>query len=260
MHSLARLLLLAAFLCVAGVSHPLRAAEPAAAETRPVMVIVHGAWGGAWQFAKIEPLLRAKGFDVRRITLTGLGERHHLASPEIGLETHIQDVVSVIEFEKLQHVILVGHSYGGMVITGVADRLPGRIARLVYLDAYLPENGESLVSLRRPETAERIDRMIKDGHLVPSWVAPDKPFPKDVPHPLKTMTDRLALRQPADTAAIPGTYILTVEKSAKPEDDDFYASSERARARGWPVILLEGDHNPHWRKPVETAELLGGIR
>jgi pimeloyl-ACP methyl ester carboxylesterase len=224
------------------------------------MLLVHGAWGGAWQFAKIDPLLREHGFDVRRVTLTGLGERAHLATREIGLETHIQDVVNVILFERLENVILVGHSYGGMVITGVADRLPGRIVRLVYLDAFLPNNDESLVSLRKPELAARIDQLAEDGFLIPRWVTPEKPFPKDVPHPVKTTTDRLVLRNQAATAKIPGTYILTVEPGVKPADDDFYLSAERARARGWTVVLMEADHNPHWRKPSETAHLLHSLR
>jgi pimeloyl-ACP methyl ester carboxylesterase len=147
-----------------------------------------------------------------------------------------------------------------MVITGVADRIPERIARLVYLDAFLPNDGESLTSLRRPELAARIDRMLKDGFLVPNWVAPDKPFPKDVPHPAKTTTDPIALKNQLAAAKVPATYILTVEKGAKAEDDDFYDASARAKARGWPVIIMEGDHVVNWRQPEALAELLAGLR
>lgn len=233
-----------------------RAAEVTAPESKPVMLIVHGAWGGAWQFAKIEPLLRAKGFDVRRVTLTGLGERRHLVAPEIGLETHIQDVVNVIEFERLERVILVGHSYGGMVITGVADRVPGRLAKLVYLDAMLPDTGEAAVDVMR--SRERMTAWAKDGLIRPTWVPPGKALPIDVPHPLKTFTDPITLLNPA-REKIPAVYILTVEPGKKPEDDDFWRSAERARARGWSVITFPGDHNPHWRKPAETAELLGTL-
>lgn len=220
------------------------------------MLIVHGAWGGAWQFSKVDPLLREKGFDVRRVTLTGLGERAHLASPDIGLETHIQDVVNVILFERLENIILVGHSYGGMVITGVADRMPERIARLVYLDAMLPEDGESLATLRGGRTG--FERATKDGFIVPWWVQPGKPHPYDVPHPLKTFTDTLALRNPA-REKIPAVYVLTVDPGRKPEEDDFWPSAARARTRGWPVTIMEADHNPQWRKPGETAELLGAV-
>src|SRR2546423_6798587 len=95
--------------------------------TRPTIVIVHGAWGGAWGFRRVDSLLREKGYNVYRPTLTGLGERVHLASPDVDLSTRINDVVNMILFEDLHDVILVGHSYGGMVITGVADRVPDRI-------------------------------------------------------------------------------------------------------------------------------------
>lgn len=230
------------------VWHPLAA--------KPVMLIVHGAWGGAWQFAKVDPLLRAQGYDVRRATLTGLGERAHLASPETGLETHIEDVLNVIRFENLTDLILVGHSYGGMVISGVADRLPERIARLVYLDAMVPEDGESAAVL----TGNRLplSEMTRDGFIIPIWVKPGKTHPIDVPHPLKTFTDPISLKNPA-REKIPTAYVLTVEAGQRPEADAFWPSAERARARGWTVIEFEGDHNPHWRKPAETAALLAQL-
>lgn len=221
------------------------------------MLIVHGAWGGAWQFSKVDPLLRAQGFDLRRPTLTGLGERAHLVSADIGLATHIQDVVNVILFEQLHDIILVGHSYGGMVITGVADRLPDRIAKLVYLDAMVPEDGECAQDVMG--IADWIAKMTKDGLIHPPWAKPGDVYPNDVPHPLKTFTEPLPLKQPA-RGKIPAVYILTVDPGRKPEEDAFWKSAERARARGWPVVVMEADHNPQWRKPVETAELLGSLR
>ncbi len=232
------------------------ATAPAPA-AKPVMLIVHGAWGGAWQFSKVDPLLREKGFDVRRPTLTGLGERAHLSSKDIGLETHIQDVVNVILFERLENVILVGHSYGGMVITGVADRVPERIKKLVYLDAMVPNDGESAAQVMG--STEWIDKMTKDGMIVPPWVRPGQPHPFDVPHPAKTFTDPLTLKNPA-REKLPVVYILTVDPGQKPEQDGFWKSAERARARGWTVTIMEADHNPQWRKPVETAELLGATK
>ena len=104
-------------------------------------VLVHGAWHGGWCWNRVAPLLRAKGHDVYTPTLTGLGERVHLASPEVDLSTHVTDVVNVIEFEDLRNVILMGHSYGGQVITGVAGVIPQRIAQLAYLDAVVPNDG-----------------------------------------------------------------------------------------------------------------------
>ncbi|MDB6169435.1 MAG: pytH [Verrucomicrobia bacterium] len=233
---------------------PVIAAEPSPAPVKPVIVFVHGAWGGGWQFRKIEPFLEQRGYRVHRPTLTGLGERMHLASPAIGLETHIEDIVNFIRFEDLHDVILIGHSYGGMVVTGVADRIPERISKLVYLDALLPENGESVTQLEGGRGSSLAARA-HDGFIAPWWVKPEKPFPKDVPHPLKTLTDPIALGNPA-AARIQGIYILTVEKGHRAAEDDFAAAAERARKRGWPVIEMEGDHNPHWFQPEATANVI----
>jgi len=242
-----RILLLFTFAipAFAGISRP-----PA----HPVVLIVHGAWGGAWQFARIDPLLRADGYDVRRATLTGLGERVHLATEAIGLSTHIEDIVNLILFEDLHDIILLGHSYGGMVISGVADRVPERIAHLVYLDALLPNDGDSAFDLMGSRQ-EFMTARARDGFIAPWWVRPGKPLPSDVPHPVKTFTDHLALTNP-NAANIPGVYILTVEPGQAAETDDFFPSAQRARERGWSVLTMEGDHNPHWRQPAETVTVL----
>ena len=117
-------------------------------------VLVHPAWFGGWCWRKVSPVLRARGHEVFAPTLTGLGERAHLASQKVGLEMHVEDVANVLEYEDLRQVILVGNSSGGMVITGVADRMPERIAHLVYLDAFVPEDGQSMLDIvpaeRRP--------------------------------------------------------------------------------------------------------------
>lgn len=140
--------------------------QKVSAPSKPTIVIVHGAWGGSWAFRKVEALLREKGFNVYRPQLTGLGERVHLARPDIGLSTHIDDVVNTILFEDLHDVILMGHSYGGMVITGVADRVPDRIRRLVYVDAFVPNDGESVMSFGR-ERVDWLKPMIKGDFIVP---------------------------------------------------------------------------------------------
>lgn len=120
-------------------------------------VLVHGAWHGGWCWRETAAALRAAGHQVFTPTLTGVGERSHQAHHGITLETHIRDVCGCIEFEELDQVVLVGHSYGGMVITGVADRLAPRINSLVYLDAFVPRHGDSLIKLLRealpPEVA-----------------------------------------------------------------------------------------------------------
>jgi pimeloyl-ACP methyl ester carboxylesterase len=115
-----------------------------AVDKKPTIVLVHGAWHGGWCWKKVTSQLRADGFEVFAPTLTGLGERVHLLNYDINLDTHIQDITAVLEYEDLKNVILVGHSYGGMVITGVAEKAKDRISQLVYLDAFLPENGKAL--------------------------------------------------------------------------------------------------------------------
>ena len=170
------LIALIGLVCIATL--PAQSGKPAAgpAAKQPVLVSVHGAWAGGWQMQKVSPLLEAKGWKVYRPSLSGLGEHFNTARTDIGLATHIDDIVNLILFEDLHEVILLGHSYGGMVITGVADRIPERLSRLIYLDAFLPEDGESVMTIRKTGAMD-IEKMSKDGFIIPSWVKPDKPFP-----------------------------------------------------------------------------------
>ena len=137
-----------------------------------IFVLVHPAWFGGWCWRKVTPLLRDRGHEVYTPTLTGLGERAHLASREISLATHIEDVVNVLQFEDLHRVILIGNSSGGMVITGVADRVPKRIAQVVYLDAFVPGDGQSLVDLLPPDRRQEMENLVKvegQGWLLPRF-------------------------------------------------------------------------------------------
>jgi pimeloyl-ACP methyl ester carboxylesterase len=227
-------------------------------KTKPTIVIVHGAWGGSWAFQHVEALLREKGFNVYRPQLTGLGERVHLSRPEIGLSTHIDDVVNMILYEDLHDIILVGHSYGGMVITGVADRVPDRIRRLVYVDALVPNDGESAMSLVGSR-GNWLKDMIKGDYIVPAWVKPDQRPPKDEPQPLKTFTEPIVLKNKAGFK-VPATYILTVEAGKEAKDDDFWLQAQRAKERGWPVKQLTADHNAQWSAPEALAAMLASVR
>lgn len=226
--------------------------------TKPTIVIVHGAWGGSWAFRKVEALLREKGFNVYRPQLTGLGERVHLSRPDIGLSTHLDDVVNMILFEDLHDIILMGHSYGGMVITGVADRVPDRIRRLVYVDAFVPSDGESVMSFVGTR-GDWLKPMIKGDYIVPVWVKPDQPPPHDVPQPLKTFTEPIALKNKA-ALQLPATYILTVDAGKEAKDDDFFAQAQRAKERGWPVLQLTADHNAQWSAPEALVEMLAHVQ
>ena len=226
---------------------------------RPTVVIVHGAWGGGWDWRTVDSLLTKDGYRVVRVTLTGLGERRHLASPNVGLYTHIDDVVNKILWDDLHDVILVGHSYGGMVITGVADRVPGRIKRLIYLDALLPESGESVKTLQSADTgrANFIASLTRGDYTVPVWVQDTTVIPRDVPMSLKTFTDTLRLVNPA-RAGVPATYILTFEPQVNP--DPFQRFADRAAARGWPVQRMQADHIPERTNPTGLVALLERIQ
>ncbi len=157
-------------------------------------VLVHGGGHGGWCYQPLARLLRSAGHEVYAPTLTGLGERAHLLSPDVDLDMHIRDVVAVLQFEDVHDVILVGHSYGGMVITGVADRAPDRIGRLVYLDAATPVDGQSLVDVAGPviEMVRPAGQMVDGVELVllPSPEAGAFYGVTD-PDDLTWMTDRL---------------------------------------------------------------------
>ncbi len=195
-------------------------------------VLVHGGWQGAWCWDKVVPLLQAAGHSAYTPTLTGLGEQAALLTPEIGLDTHIQDVVNLIETKDLQQVILVGHSYSGMVITGVADRVPDRIAHLVYLDAVVPRDGQSLADtapfvgtmLRRDANNNgdgwRInpprERPHGRGGLFDVTEEPDLSLvrSKITPQSLKTFIQPVHITHQDAVAAIPHTFIECTDRGA----------------------------------------------
>lgn len=166
-------------------------------------LLVPGGWKGGWCFKTLARLLRGEGHDVYAATLTGLGERSHLVGLPINLDTHIADVANMILWEDLTDIVLVGHSYGGMVVTGVADRLPDRIAMLVYLDAAVPEDGDTLLSLR-PEYQDYFLNSVAttDGRSIspPAASARDaaaEHWPlldaKNVAHPITCFTQAIRL-------------------------------------------------------------------
>lgn len=229
-------------------------------------VLVHGAWHGGWCWKRVAPLLRAAGHEVFTPTLTGLGERKHLMSPDIGLDTHIQDVVGVLDYEDLHDVILVGHSYAGMVVTGVAYRAPERIAQLVYLDAFVPEDGKALVDYQPSETRELFvekTRAEGEGYKLPALIPPEAfgvtaegdlawVRPRMDPHPFKTKLDPVHLTDPRG-AEIPRTFIWC----NAPADIPFRQFAERARSdESWRYFELASGHCAMIAKPKELADLL----
>jgi pimeloyl-ACP methyl ester carboxylesterase len=213
-------------------------------------VLVHGAWNGGYYWKKVAPRLRAAGHDVYTPTMTGLGERSHLFSESIDLTTHVRDIVNVIEFEGLTDVALVGHSYSGMVVTGVADRIARRLSHLIYVDAFLPVDGESMwdctlgavddVFRTLPETATEFG-LLEPGDI--AWLAPRLGL-----QPRRTFRQRLRVHHelPADLHC---AFVHTSE--------GFNDSAERARRRGFTIrTYLEANHNPMITRPIRLTEIL----
>lgn len=220
-------------------------------------VMVHGAWGGAWQFKKTAQELNKAGDIVYRPTLTGLGERFHLLRDDVNLDTHIKDVVNTILFENLNDVILVGHSYGGMVISGVADSIPERIKKVVYIDAIVPDNNFSAAESLGIAANEVSSRFQIDGNtIVPTWVKNTSKTPRDVPHPIATFTQKIKLHN-SKRMDIATAYIFTYENDKGGEEkDDFYPFYQKAVQNKWKTYKLEASHNPQIDKLEELVQIL----
>ena len=219
---------------------------------RDTYVIVHGATGGGWDWREMDNLLTAQGHTVYRPTLTGLGERMHLSSPDIDLTTHINDIANVILFENLNDVVLVGHSYGGMVITGVMDLIPERIKRVIYLDAAVPEDNMSAEDLWG-EVSSYAE--VVDGIIYYSWLNADAPLPRDVPQSHKTYTEPVSFNNPL-ALKLPATYIAFIPPEMDIEERRADPSWQHAEARGWTIRTLESDHNAQRSHPKELAVML----
>ena len=220
-------------------------------------VIVHGAFGGGWAWREVDAMLTADGQKVFRPTLTGQGERVHLANADVTLETHITDIVNTILFEDLHDVVLVGHSYGGMVITGVIDRIPDRIKSVIYLDAILPEDGESMITVGGA-SFRHITKMEPnaEGLIVPGWINQSAPLPHDEPEPFGAFSEAIALKNQIVARAIPTTFVLFLPKDKEAKDGRFFPFYQRAKERGWRTETFISDHNAEWSHPRQLVNLL----
>jgi pimeloyl-ACP methyl ester carboxylesterase len=228
-------------------------------------LVCHGAWGGGWSWKKIRPLMRAAGHRLITPTYTGLGERAHLTNPSIDLDTHIQDVRNVITYEDLSDIVLLGHSYGGMVATGVADRARDRIRQLIYLDAFVPRDGQSLLDLLPESERQRMRGLAKSGD---GWRVPPNPTPPDtspedqvwlnarrVNMPIKCFETKLKLF--GGELTLPRSYIYATRISPA---DPFGQFARRARGeRGWRCFEIDASHSPGVTAPELLMELLEKI-
>ena len=227
-------------------------------------VLVHGAWHGGWCWRDVAGRLRAAGHSVRTPTLTGLAERAHLLSPETGLETHIRDIADLFAREGLEDAVLCGHSYGGMVVTGVADRAAGRLRAVVWLDAFVPEDGQCLHDLAPPERAAAMRRAAAergDGWKVPPLPASvwlDDPAQQAwvedrvTPHPLRSLTEPLPLTG-AWRSVGRKLYVLAATNRPSP----FHAFHARLSADpAWLCRSIDGPHDLMISHPEETVACL----
>ena len=224
-------------------------------------VVAHGAWSAGWVWKKMHSLMVARSHRLVTPTYTGLGERAHLANPDIDLETHIADMLGVLEMEDLAGVNLIGHSYGGMVATGVADRARNRISQLIYLDAFAPQDGDSVMNLLPSE--ERAQRQpAGDGWRIPPMtMPPDTPAedvawcaPRRVPQPAQTFQQKLHLQNGPLT--LRRHYIYCTRH---PPGDRFRPFYERAKREGWGTSEIDASHNPHVTCPEVLSDLLSRI-
>jgi pimeloyl-ACP methyl ester carboxylesterase len=227
--------------------------------SKSTFVLVHGAWHGGWCWTRLVPFLQVAGHRTLAITLTGLGDRSHLISPSVDLDTHVTDVVSMLEMDDLDDVVLVGHSYGGMVVCGAAERAWRRIKRLVYLDALVPRHGQSGFDLNSPQFREKLEeeaRQKGDGYKIMPMVdilgitgAEDLEWVRARlrPHPIGTF--RQPVEAPTFASSIPSTFILCKQFG-------FHATADRCRQSGWPVLEIDCGHDAMVVKPRELSELL----
>lgn len=224
-------------------------------------VLVHGAWHGSWCWQRVAQLLRQSGHRVFTPTLTGLADRSHLFDPTIGLKTHIDDVANLIRWEDLDDVVLCGHSYGGMVISGVTQELESRIKGVVYLDAFVAEPNKSLMDMFAPVVRERIEKLVgsaKQIALTPAKILMVNPKDeawvdaKCTPQPYKTFTDTLPV-----TDAVARVKTRHFIRAAKYNSDSFRVQAAKLMQQGgWRFTDMPYGHDLMVDAPEELAQLL----
>ncbi|MFG1840110.1 alpha/beta fold hydrolase [Micromonospora sp. NPDC049175] len=232
-------------------------------------VLVPGFWLGAWAWRDVTETLRARGHDVHPMTLTGLAERDHLAGPDVSLETHTLDIVRLIEVEDLRDVLLVGHSGGGMPVAQAADRIPERIARVVYVESGPLPDGTAQFDTVPPEEQQRLRAAIGDGHLMPppAWdpladpvnvAGLDEPTlallrARATAQPLRTATDpvRRTGGRPVPTALVASTFPLGVVREMIDQEHPFFTGLADGQLHEVPT-----GHWPMLSEPKALADVL----
>ena len=226
-------------------------------------VLVHGGWGGAHGFRWVRRELQAAGHEVFTPSLTGIGERVHLASPQVTLSTHIRDVVNHVLYEDLAEVVLVGFSYGGFVVTGALEHIADRVRHLVYLDAFVPDDGDTALSLTMG--IDRMSIQLGEEWLVP---APERELDDPVetawaaarrtPHPIGCFTEPVRLLQPLERFPFTRTYIkATLDPPTEIGAPAFVRAADRAKSSSeWRYFEIETTHMVPHNRPKELAAIL----
>ncbi|MEZ5379571.1 MAG: alpha/beta hydrolase [Acidimicrobiales bacterium] len=238
--------------------------------SRPI-VLVHGAWGGAHGFRKVRPILTRSGLDVFTPSLTGIGERSHLTHPGVSLSTHVTDVVNTVLYEDLDDIVLLGFSYGGMVVTGALDHIGDRVSALVYLDAFVPADGQSLLAIvggllaNAPATSGPI--AIGDDWLVP-------PIPRELDdpvetawsnerrsmQPVKTFSEAVRLSKPQEAWPFSLTYVKATADANESPDSAFWQAARHAEASDrWAYHEIATNHLIPTTHPDDLAAILSPL-
>jgi pimeloyl-ACP methyl ester carboxylesterase len=232
-------------------------------EPKTTFVLVHGAWRGAWSWKRVAAPLRARGHEVHAPTLTGLAERSHLGCAGVNLSTHVADVVDLLRWEELTDVVLCGHSYAGMVLTGVVARAPERVRGLVLVDAFLPEDGDNLLALLNDEQRRTLaEAAARHGGLcvppIPAAVFGDDPRDcawidaQSTAQPYACMLERIAGRAAVERVAR-RTYVYAEGPAPTP----YTAIHERLKALpGWTLHTLRCGHDVMLERPEALVEIL----
>ena len=231
------------------------------ASSSKTFLVCHGAWSAGWAWKKMHPLMQAAGHRLITPSYTGLGERAHLADQTIDLDAHIQDMLAVIKYEDISDIVLVGHSYGGMVATGVADRVRKRIAQMIYIDAFVPRDGQSLFDLN--EVA--IEKMREAARNGDGWRIPPMPTPPDtspadvewltarrIDMPIKCFEQKLTLAHGETT--LPRSYIYATRITPADTFGQFARCTKNEA--GWRYFEIDASHSPNVTAPEALMALL----
>ncbi len=226
------------------------------------IVLVHGAWGGSYGFRHLRPLLTAHGHEVFTPSLTGIGERSHLAHTDVDLSAHIRDVGNTIFYEDLTDIVLLGFSYGGMVVTGLLDDFGDRIDHLVYLDAVVPSDGQSAVDLLGPMAGALLDTA-QNGFLAPIPRELDTPEAtswsnaRRANQPVATFTEPVTLQTPVESQPFTRTFIkATSDPNEHPESGFWQAARHAEASPAWSYHEIATNHMVPMTRPAELAQIL----